>query len=207
MAFGAKKYCSTRCRSSAEREKKRSVDGPGKGWAKGVEFAPRAECEICSGAFRADPGRRAKGKARFCSVRCRTSYFAQNRIFPTAGKRGRGGRRADLGNAYFRSRWEANYARYLNWLKANKQIVDWEYEPSTFEFPVKRGSKFYTPDFLVTEKNGEQAYHEVKGYMDQKSATKMRRMKTHFPKVRILVIDKNAYSAIAKNMGGLPNWE
>ena len=41
---------------------------------------------------------------------------------------------------YFRSRWEANYARYLQWLKDRGEIVDWEYEPETFWFEkIKRG--------------------------------------------------------------------
>ena len=28
---------------------------------------------------------------------------------------------------YFKSAWEANYARYLQWLKENGRIIDWEY--------------------------------------------------------------------------------
>lgn len=86
------------------------------------------------------------------------------------------GTREDLG-IYVRSRWEANYARYLNWLKSLGEIRDWKYEPDTFEFAdIKRGTRFYTPDFKITEKNGETVYHEVKGWLDQRSATKLKRM-------------------------------
>lgn len=46
-----------------------------------------------------------------------------------AYSRARGGRRADIGPMYFRSAWEANYARYLNWLLARGEIDRWEYEP------------------------------------------------------------------------------
>lgn len=54
---------------------------------------------------------------------------------------------------------------------ANGKISEWMYEPETFEFPVKRGSKFYTPDFKVFMPDGTVEYHEVKGYMDQRSAS------------------------------------
>ena len=60
----------------------------------------------------------------------------------------RGGKRADLANRYFRSSWEAKWARYLNWLASLHEIWGWEYEPQTFEFvEIKKGTRFYTPDF------------------------------------------------------------
>jgi len=62
------------------------------------------------------------------------------------------GKRADLGNRFFRSKWEANYARYLEWMKNRGEITDWDYECDTFEFGrIKRGGRFYTPDFKVTK--------------------------------------------------------
>lgn len=43
---------------------------------------------------------------------------------------------------YFRSKWEVNYALYLEWLKTKKQIAEWEYEPQTFWFEkIKRGTR------------------------------------------------------------------
>lgn len=121
---------------------------------------------------------------------------------------GKGGRRADLGNRYFRSRWEANWARYLNWLQKHKNITGWDFEPDTFEFPVKRGARFYTPDFKLTYPDGTVLYHEVKGWMDPKSATKLKRMRIHHPKVKIKVIDKKEYQRIGNLIGrGLPGWE
>jgi hypothetical protein len=97
----------------------------------------------------------------------------------THTRRGHGGKRADIRNGmYFRSSWEANYARYLTWLMENRQIENWEYEIDTFEFTeIKKGSRFYTPDFLVYNCDGTTEYHEVKGYMDARSRTKMNRMK------------------------------
>lgn len=110
---------------------------------------------------------------------------------------------------YFRSTWEANYARYLNWLVGCGQIEAWLYEPDTFEFVgIKRGSRFYTPDFKVTNRDGTVEYHEVKGYLDQRGATKLKRMKRYHPKVKLIVIDKEQYRAIHAQIGsGLPGWE
>lgn len=121
-------------------------------------------------------------------------------------KRGEGGTREDLG-IYVRSKWEANYARYLNWLKSLGEIEDWEFEPDTFEFPVKRGTRFYTPDFKVWTRRGIE-YHEVKGYMDRKSRTQLKRMAKYYPEARVLVIDKDSYYAIAQGVKRLVvGWE
>jgi hypothetical protein len=126
-----------------------------------------------------------------------------------ANRHPRGGKRSDLGGRYFRSGWEANYARYLNWLIEKKQILKWEFEPDTFEFhKIRRGSKFYTPDFKVFEIDGSYAYHEVKGYMDSRSATKIKRMRKYYPNEKLIIVDSPAYRSIAKQMKNiLPGWE
>ncbi len=118
------------------------------------------------------------------------------------------GRRPDLDNRYFRSSWEANYARYLNWLKSLGQIESWEYEPQTFTFPVKRGTVSYTPDFLVNYPDGAREYHEVKGYMDDKSRVRLDRMKRYYPDVKIVLVDSKVYKGIEKMFSRvIPNWE
>ena len=48
--------------------------------------------------------------------------------------------RDDLG-FYVRSTWEANYARYLKFLVKHQQIYDFEHEPDTFYFEVRRGTR------------------------------------------------------------------
>lgn len=110
---------------------------------------------------------------------------------------------------YFRSRWEANYARYLEWLRSYGEILSWEHEPKTFWFnEIKRGVRSYLPDFLVIERNGKQAYHEVKGWMDAASATKIKRMAKYYPDVTLIVIDAPAYKSIDRKVRGLvPEWE
>lgn len=119
-----------------------------------------------------------------------------------------GGKRPDLNGVFFRSAWEANYARYLNFLVRHGNIQSWKYETREFEFPVKRGTRFYKPDFQVVDNNGNIEWHEVKGWMDKKSQTQMKRMAKYFPSEKITIIDEPAYRALARDVAGLvPHWE
>lgn len=125
-----------------------------------------------------------------------------------AHSRTKAGRRADLDNRYFRSAWEANYARYLNWLIEQGEIQGWEYEADVFVFHGEtRGAITYRPDFKVTERDGEIVYHEVKGWMDGPSKTRLKRMKKHYPEVKVIVIGEAEYKAVAKWKGMIPEWE
>lgn len=110
---------------------------------------------------------------------------------------------------YFRSAWEANYARYLEWLLARGEIIKWEHEPETFWFEkIRRGTRSYLPDFRVVERGGAVHFHEVKGWMDAASKTKIKRMAKYHPAVSLIVIDAKAYKAIAKTMRPLiGGWE
>jgi hypothetical protein len=119
-----------------------------------------------------------------------------------------GGRRPDLENRFFRSSWEANYARHLNLCIRMGLIERWEYEVDTFEFVnIKRGVRHYTPDFKVWE-NGAFYYVEVKGWMDPKSLTKLKRMKKYHPAVEVRIVGAKEYAAIAKrNACLIPEWE
>lgn len=99
---------------------------------------------------------------------------------------------------FFRSSWEVNYARYLQWLLQRGEIQKWEYEPDTFWFEsIRRGVRSYLPDFKVTEVSGV-SYHEVKGWMDAKSKTKLDRMARYYPEVKLVLIEKNEYNSILK---------
>lgn len=115
-----------------------------------------------------------------------------------------GGRRV-----FYRSRWEANYGRYLEWLKCHGHIKEWEHEPKTFWFDgIKRGCVSYLPDFRVTENDGREDYHEVKGWMDDRSKTKIARMARYHPQVILIVIAKKEYGEIEKKMSSLiDGWE
>ncbi len=105
---------------------------------------------------------------------------------------------------YFRSKWEANYALFLDFLIDHKEIVKWEFEPDTFMFEaIKLGTRSYTPDFKVFNNDKSIEYHEVKGYMDSRSKTKLKRMKKYYPKIVLKLIDSSEYNLLKKQIGGL----
>jgi len=124
------------------------------------------------------------------------------------GRRGYGGYREDIG-MYVRSKMEHNYVLFLNFLIKHGNVLYWEYEPYEFEFHrIKRGTRFYKPDFKVTYDDGHYEWHEVKGYMDAKSKTQLTRMKRFYPDEVIRVIDNKVYRDIKKNFAAaLPGWE
>ena len=121
-----------------------------------------------------------------------------------AGWREIGGKRV-----YFRSRWEANYGRFLEFLKQNGQIKEWEHEPQTFWFEkIKRGVRSYLPDFKVTKNDGTHYWVEVKGYMDKRSQTKIKRFLKYYPEEIIVIRDAQWFYSNSKKIGGLcPGWE
>ena len=122
--------------------------------------------------------------------------------------RTKSGKRKDLNDRFFRSSWEANYARYLNWLIANGQIARWEYECKTFLFHgVTRGEISYTPDFKVYENDGSYSWHEVKGWMDAKSKSKLKKMSKFYPEEKVVLIDAKVYRSLSKWKGMIDNWE
>ncbi len=92
---------------------------------------------------------------------------------------------------YFRSLWEVTYANYLQSLKGMKIISEWEYEPKTFWFlEIKRGCRSYKPDFRITNLDGSHYWVEVKGFMDSKSKTKIKRMSKYYPDEKLVIVDK-----------------
>lgn len=87
-------------------------------------------------------------------------------------KRSNIGKREDL-SIFLRSGWEANFCRYL------KSVgVQYKYEPQVFVFSgIKHGTVSYTPDFKLSD----ESWVEVKGYLDGKSKTQIRRFRQFFP--------------------------
>jgi len=84
------------------------------------------------------------------------------------------GKRVDLGNQYFRSKWEANVARVLN-----HKGIKWLYEPRVFFFgEFKSGTLTYCPDFYLPD---QEIWLEVKGQITPKGKTAIRRFKKFFP--------------------------
>lgn len=95
---------------------------------------------------------------------------------------------------FFRSRWEYNYALYLQHKKQNKEIKEWEYEAERFIFEkIKRGTTSYLPDFKVTRNDNSIYYVEIKGWNYASGATKLKRMAKYYPNIELILIDKKKY--------------
>lgn len=122
----------------------------------------------------------------------------------------KGGKRQDIGDIWFRSSWEANYARYLNVMIELGVVEKWEFEPETFWFEkIKRGVRSYLPDFKVYYKNVDHAvYIEIKGWVQDKDKTKWKRMKKYHPHISLEIVGQKEYEAIKRKWASsIPNWE
>ena len=107
----------------------------------------------------------------------------------------RGGFREDLGQ-YFRSCWEANFARILN-----ARGKRWAYENKTFQLGP---SLSYTPDFYVED---EDVFYELKGRLDEKSKRQLDLMRETFPEVTVHLIDGVKYAELRLEYRGKVRWE
>jgi len=128
-----------------------------------------------------------KGKPLSDKARKNMSIAAAKRVRENPGSlytRGRGGYREDVGQ-YFRSEWEAQYARFLN---ANG--IEWVYEPKTFALTETLN---YTPDFYLPKTD---EWVEVKGYWDDKSILKCSLFEENYPELSLVKIDKTNYNVI-----------
>lgn len=110
---------------------------------------------------------------------------------------------------FYRSRWEANYARYLEWQKQNEIIKEWKHECETFWFEsILRGCVSYLPDFKVTTNSDLIEYHEVKGWMDAASKTKIKRMAKYHPNINLRIFDSAWYKSNAPKLSKIiKGWE
>jgi len=122
-----------------------------------------------------------------------------------AGKRTIGGN-----EIYFPNQMEANYYRYLHWMREHGMIADFEYQPDYLDFTqygFTHGTTRYRPDFKVTEKDGSTYYVETKGWLDAKSKTKLKRAR-EYSKVRVNLVLYREYKQLEKQISGLvPEWE
>jgi len=108
---------------------------------------------------------------------------------------------------FYRSSWEVNIASYYDFLKTKGEIKEWEYEPDVFWFTeIKRGVRSYKPDFKITRNDNTQYYVEVKGWMDDKSKTKLNRMRIYYPNIEIEILASDRYNQIKKSSSIIPNW-
>ena len=139
--------------------------------------------------------------------RAQMNRFAKRKLFH-AKAGAKGGKRAHLGGLYVRSSWENNFCLILNAMKERGEIFSWKYEPREFAFPVKRGTRFYKPDFeVIYEEGGIARYFEIKGLMQEKDVTALSRMARYYPEVEVLIVGKKEYQEFESQYGDLPHWE
>ena len=100
---------------------------------------------------------------------------------------------------HYRSGWEVDYAKYCEFLKRAGQIRDWAYEPKRFDFPIKRGSNSYLPDFQILDLDGTHYWIEVKGYLSPQGATKLNRMAKYFPEETVKMVRIEEIQEIRKS--------
>lgn len=107
----------------------------------------------------------------------------------------RAGPRADLGGLKVRSGWEASVIRWLNY-----QDIEWEYEPSRFQYPIKRGTRSYTPDLYLPDYEGQDRWVEIKGSLADNDRTKIRRFKKYYPTeyAKLMVVPGSPKTEAAK---------
>lgn len=91
----------------------------------------------------------------------------------------------------FKSKAELSFAEHLEFLRESGQIQYWSYEPhgSTFWFErIRRGVRSYKADFLVVTNSREVQWYEIKGYLDKRSVTKLKRMRKYYPHIRVVLV-------------------
>lgn len=144
-----------------------------------------------------------KGQRTRVANGTKAGAFNRGKASWKSGWREVGGQRA-----FFRSRWEVNYASVLQWRLERGSVSRWEHEPETFWFEgVKRGCVSYLPDFRVTLPDGRIEYHEVKGWFDARSRTQVKRMAKYHPMVTLRVIDSKSYKVLQREFGSFMWWE
>jgi len=97
---------------------------------------------------------------------------------------GKKGFRKDLGQ-YFRSTWEANFARILKY--ENKSF---KYECKKFELLIKNRKKNYIPDFWVDNDN---CWYEIKGWINDEWFNIEKAFKEQYYNEKLVLIGPQQY--------------
>lgn len=113
-----------------------------------------------------------------------------NTTTSNAYSRTNGGYRKDLG-CYFRSAWEANIARILDY-----ENIEWKYESKRFYFDNPENNVYsYQPDFYLPQFH---KWIEVKGWMDEKSKIRLKLFKQEYKNENnnLILIDEKFYGCL-----------
>jgi hypothetical protein len=123
-------------------------------------------------------------------------------------RRGKTGARIDIGPTVFRSCWEADWARQLEFWRRAGLVKRWEYEPDSFALPFKAKPKRYLPDFKVYWAGSLVEYHEVKGVADARARRNAIGMRRFHPDVRVRRIGIDCIREMRREMAAhIPNLE
>ncbi len=76
------------------------------------------------------------------------------------------------------NRTEAAYAEHLELLKRSGDVLWWHFEGLKFRLADKT---FYSPDFNIMKKGGQLVMHEVKGFMRDDAAVKIKVAASLYP--------------------------
>lgn len=201
-----KKFCGSSCAAifnnskralSLETRQKIALSMTGKiNQQKGTFLVPRS-ITLCTNPRCGKEFLHERTKDRkYCSIHCAITSIGSS---PTSAKasRGKSGTRSDIDLvSNFHSRWEANMARWFNFLR-----VEWAYEPKSFDI----GNQMYTPDFYLPEFD---TYVEVKNFWNEYASTRDSKFRKNFPELKLDVILKKEYEKIQGLFSEfIPAWE
>src|SRR3989344_6058244 len=150
----------------------------------------------CQKEFELRFWRPATNPIKYCSRACAIKDVGSRPTSPRAA-RAKAGIRADISpTIYFFSRWEANYARLLNYLG-----IKWVHQPKTFQLKSQK----YTPDFYLPESD---TYIEIKNYLSDYSRNRDKQFREIYPDCKLALILKSDYLALQKEYAPkIREWE
>jgi hypothetical protein len=121
-------------------------------------------CLVCGITFRTT---KKNTRQKLCSKKCQNS--AQSSGIIKCHYNGKSGYRPDIDmTSYFLSSFEADYARYCNFIERS-----FEYQSKTFQLNVSGTNRSYTPDFYHSDKNEFTELKSVKFNPESKFSSKM----------------------------------
>ncbi len=199
-----KRYCSQSCSAtanntgrtlslSARKKISLSLTGrtyPGRGGPTMKIFT--CENNDCQKKFSVEAWRHLK----YCSNKCAMLIIGGRPTSPRAA-RAKAGIRPDIDSKiYFYSRWEANYARILNFLGSK-----WIHQPKRFRLK----SQYYTPDFYLPE---NKTYVEIKNFLSDYSKKRDMEFRELYPEEKLILILKSDYQELEKKYAPfVKGWE
>lgn len=108
---------------------------------------------------------------------------------------------------WFNSKWEANYARYLEMLTVCDVFVKWFYKPCAFSIKSKRDE--YSPTFKIFRKDGSHFWVEIGDTKtDSNLWKKTLYFKMEYPEETLIFPDRDWFKDNIEMLKGfIPNWE